>query len=95
MADLNMTTSSDAALAKIRSLEEELRKARQLVAAVASKEADIFGLFKRLHKDEFSGTGLGLAICQRIVERYSGQIRAEGRPGRGATFHIVLPGAEL
>jgi len=54
----------------------------------------IFGLFKRLHKDEFSGTGLGLAICQRIVERYGGRIRAEGRPGRGATFHIVLPGIE-
>lgn len=54
----------------------------------------IFGLFKRLHKDEFSGTGLGLAICQRIVERYGGRIRAEGRPGRGATFHIVLPGNE-
>jgi PAS domain S-box-containing protein len=54
----------------------------------------IFGLFKRLHKEEFSGTGLGLAICQRIVERYGGRIRAEGRPGQGATFHIVLPGTE-
>jgi hypothetical protein len=29
----------------------------------------IFGLFKRLHKDEYPGTGLGLAICKRIVER--------------------------
>jgi PAS domain S-box-containing protein len=54
----------------------------------------IFGLFKRLHKEEFSGTGLGLAICQRIVERYGGRIWAEGRPGQGATFHIVLPGAQ-
>jgi light-regulated signal transduction histidine kinase (bacteriophytochrome) len=32
----------------------------------------IFGLFKRLYKDEFSGTGLGLAICQRIIERCGG-----------------------
>jgi PAS domain S-box-containing protein len=55
----------------------------------------IFGLFKRLHhKDEFSGTGLGLAICQRIVERYGGRIWAEGRPGRGSTFYIVLPGTK-
>jgi PAS domain S-box-containing protein len=54
----------------------------------------IFGLFKRLHKDEFSGTGLGLAICQRIVERYGGRIWAEGRPGEGSTFHIVIPGNE-
>jgi light-regulated signal transduction histidine kinase (bacteriophytochrome) len=51
----------------------------------------IFGLFKRLFKDEFSGTGLGLAICQRIVERYGGRIWAEGRPGEGATFYMQLP----
>jgi PAS domain S-box-containing protein len=54
----------------------------------------IFGLFKRLHKDEFPGTGLGLAICQRIVERYGGRMWAEGRPGHGATFFITLPGCE-
>jgi PAS domain S-box-containing protein len=51
----------------------------------------IFGLFKRLHKNEFPGTGLGLAICQRIVERYGGRMWADGRPGEGATFSISLP----
>jgi light-regulated signal transduction histidine kinase (bacteriophytochrome) len=51
----------------------------------------IFGLFRRLHKHEYPGTGLGLAICQRIVQRYGGQIRAEGEPGRGATFTFNLP----
>jgi light-regulated signal transduction histidine kinase (bacteriophytochrome) len=50
----------------------------------------IFGLFKRLHKDEFPGTGLGLAICQRIVARYGGRIWAEGRPGSGSTFYIAV-----
>jgi PAS domain S-box-containing protein len=51
----------------------------------------IFGLFKRLHKEEYPGTGLGLAICQRIVERYGGRMWAEGRPGEGATFWFSLP----
>jgi light-regulated signal transduction histidine kinase (bacteriophytochrome) len=60
------------------------------------KYADrIFGLFKRLHKDEFPGTGLGLAICQRIVERYGGRMWAEGRPGLGATVSISLPGCGM
>lgn len=54
----------------------------------------IFGLFKRLHKNEYPGTGLGLAICQRLIERYGGSMRAEGRPGEGATFFFTLPAAE-
>ena len=54
----------------------------------------IFGLFKRLHKDEYPGTGLGLAICQRIVERSGGRIWAEGRPGEGAVFRFSLPRVE-
>jgi signal transduction histidine kinase len=51
----------------------------------------IFGLFKRLHKDEYPGTGLGLAICQRLVERYGGRIWATSTAGLGATFYMALP----
>jgi PAS domain S-box-containing protein len=54
----------------------------------------IFGLFKRLYKEEYPGTGLGLAICKRIVERYGGRIWAEGRPGEGATFSFSLHRAD-
>ncbi len=39
------------------------------------------------------GTGFGLAIVHRIVEDNGGTIRAESRPGAGATFTVKLPRA--
>ena len=54
----------------------------------------IFGLFKRLHNDEYEGTGLGLAICKRIVERYGGSMWATSTYGCGATFFFSLPSAQ-
>jgi PAS domain S-box-containing protein len=53
----------------------------------------IFGLFTRLHRDEYPGTGLGLAICKRIVERFGGHIWAEATPGEGSRFYFSLPAA--
>ncbi len=42
-------------------------------------------------KDVGEGTGLGLAISESIVRAHGGSIACESPPGRGATFHIVLP----
>lgn len=52
----------------------------------------IFVIFQSLHdRHSYEGTGIGLAIAKKIVERHNGIIGAQGRPGHGATFRVVLP----
>jgi PAS domain S-box-containing protein len=50
----------------------------------------IFGIFKRLHGQEYSGAGIGLSICQKIIERLGGKIWVESQD-QGATFRFSLP----
>lgn len=52
----------------------------------------IFQIFQRLHgKAEYKGSGIGLSICKRIIEVHNGVIYAEGRPGKGASFIMLIP----
>ena len=57
-------------------------------------------VFERLRQAEGSsnrsGLGLGLAIAHHIVELHHGEITADSEgPGRGATFTVTLPIAEV
>ncbi len=42
-------------------------------------------------KGEGKGTGLGLATAYGIIKNHKGYISADGRPGKGARFNILLP----
>jgi signal transduction histidine kinase len=56
-------------------------------------------VFERFYRGEHpqvmatSGTGLGLPITKKLVEMHGGSIavESEGIPGKGSTFHVILP----
>jgi signal transduction histidine kinase len=46
-------------------------------------------------KEPGKGTGLGLSVSQRIVQIFNGSISVESKPGKGTTFRVALPAAEV
>jgi signal transduction histidine kinase len=63
-------------------------------------ESELERVFERFYRSDPSrqrnegGSGLGLAIAKSIVEKHSGSIWAESKPGEGTTiiFQLPLPG---
>jgi signal transduction histidine kinase len=73
-------------------LFQELTVSDNGIGFEAHQAEQIFQVFQRLHgRSHYEGTGIGLAIVQKVVENHGGYIRAEGRPGAGATFRLLLP----
>ncbi len=53
----------------------------------------IFGRFERAAPAQhYPGLGLGLYVAREIVEAHGGKIRVQGKPGKGASFLVELPG---
>lgn len=59
----------------------------------------LFGRFQRLSAKPTAGessTGLGLSIVKRIIDMHGGEVTAASEgPGKGSTFTITLPAAEM
>ncbi len=53
--------------------------------------SEIERIFVPFHTTKTQGTGLGLAISRQLLEQHGGTIRAESRPGDGATFIVEIP----
>lgn len=54
----------------------------------------LFNEFEQLasgNERKTGGSGLGLAISRKIIKKHNATIWAESEPGKGTTFHFVLP----
>jgi len=59
---------------------------------VADEDATrIFERFERGTSQRSEGSGLGLAIVRAIAEAHGGGVILDSRPGRGATFTLLVP----
>jgi len=52
-------------------------------------------LFRPFRTTKKQGMGIGLYHCKTIVEAHGGRIEAESEAGKGTTFRVLLPVANV
>jgi two-component system sensor kinase FixL len=55
---------------------------------------EVFGMFKRFHKESSFGSGLGLYLVKKSVDKINGKISLQSSP-EGTVFTIVLPVSKI
>jgi signal transduction histidine kinase/ActR/RegA family two-component response regulator/HAMP domain-containing protein len=65
------------------------------IGMTAVERERVFDRFYRAHASGAStpGTGLGLSIVKSLVDLHEGEVEVESEPGRGTTFHVLIPAA--
>ncbi len=52
-------------------------------------------IFDPYYSTKQKGSGLGLAVAYSVIKNHSGLLTAESETGKGTTFHIYLPAADI
>jgi signal transduction histidine kinase len=65
------------------------------IGIAPSDQDRIWGIFIRLHPEQYGGTGIGLAIVRKAVERMGGTVGLNSTPGRGSRFWLEVPAAPI
>ncbi len=74
---------------------DELVVAEVKDSGVGIAEAEIDKIFEPLYTGKAKGIGLGLPLSQRYAQLNGGRIECESELGRGATFRLLLPAAQV
>jgi len=48
-------------------------------------------LFRPFQTTKKKGVGIGMFLSKMMVEAHAGKIEVDSQPGKGTTFHVLLP----